>query len=129
MFLYAHLTPPTICFCNPFINDDKNRAVFNFVFPYFPSTTKNISVLFATPHSPSHTHTRNEKKSYKKIFDRVRVVSICVHLVDPPPPAQQKKKEKKSCWHYTCCLYNNIVVTSSVSNLKKNCLIGKSQSL
>ncbi len=68
--------------------------LFDFVFP-FPSTKKkNISCLFATPHSPSHTQ-EMKRKIIKKIFDRVRVVSICVHHVDPTHPSPAEKKGKK----------------------------------
>jgi hypothetical protein len=103
MFLYTHLTPPTLWLLQPHSTTIKNRAVsflfrvpilFDFVFP-FPSTKKkNISCLFATPHSPSHTQ-EMKRKVIKKIFDRVRVVSICVHHVDPTHPSPAEKKGKK----------------------------------
>jgi hypothetical protein len=63
------------------------------VFP-FPSTKKKNSCLFATPHSPSHTQ-EMKRKVIKKIIDRVRVVSICVHHVDPTQPSPAEKKGKK----------------------------------
>jgi hypothetical protein len=61
----------------------------------FPSTKKEKHLLPFCDAPQSITHTRNEKKSYKKIFDRVRVVSICVHHVDPTHPSPAEKKGKK----------------------------------
>jgi hypothetical protein len=110
MFLYTHLTPPTLWLLQPHSTTIKNRAIsfifrvpilFDFVFPFPVNKKRKTSPAFLRRPTVHHTHKKWKEKLQKNIWPCARSEYLCASCRPAPThPSPAEKKEKKSCWTY-----------------------------